>query len=210
MGRRILDCKKIIGDQTEATRELPDITEKIRGFENADGGAQSEEMRKGHEGKSLRERETKLVESLRVSYQHSSGALSAVALDVKRRFADAIGQDFSTSPNRDVIAKVKEDAQLALEKMQSHIDAAVGVLRGAEAALEPSQAVLGELHALQEQGYRALLDKDEKERAKGLERTRLEQRYSDLKAKEKSLPTQRRTSRRSTRSATRFARSSPT
>jgi DNA repair ATPase RecN len=186
-GQKILDCKKIIADQTEATRELPDITEKIRGFEAAAGGAESEEMRKGHEGKSLREREVRLFESLRASYQHSAGALNAVALDVKRQFADAIGQDFSTSPNREVIARVKEDAKLALEKMQSHIDAAVAVLRGAEAALEPSQAVLGELHALQEQAYRALLDKDEKERAKGLERTRLEQRYSDLKAKEKIL-----------------------
>ena len=82
---------------------------------------------------------------------------------------------------------MKEDAQIALEKMQSNIDAAVSVIRGAEAALTPSQSVLAEQHALQEQGYRALLDKDEKERAKGLERTRLEQRYSDLKAKEKIL-----------------------
>lgn len=186
-GQKILEYKKIIGDQTEATRELPDITEKIRGFENADGGGQSEEMRKGHEGKSLREREVKLVDSLGASYQHSSGALSTAAIDVKRRFADAIGQDFSMSPNRDVIAKVKEDAQLALERMQSNIDAAVGVLSSAEAALELSKSVLGGLHALQEQGYRALLDKDEKERAKGLERTSLEQRYSDLKAKEKIL-----------------------
>lgn len=186
-GQKILDRKKVIGDQTEATRELPDITEKIRGFENADGGAQSDEMRKGHEGKSLREREVKLVQSLRASYQQSSGALSAAALEVRRHFADAIGQDFSASPNRDVIAKLKEDAQLALERMQSHIDAAVDVLGGAEAAMEPSQSVLAERHALQEQGYRALLDKDEQERAKGLERSRLEQRYSDLKAKESIL-----------------------
>ena len=186
-GQKILDCKKVIGDQTEATRELPDITEKIRGFENADGGAQSEEMRKGHEGKSLREKEVKLLESLRASYQHSSGALSDLALEVKRRFADAIGQDFSTSSNPEVIAKVKDDAQLALEKMQSHIDDAVAVLREAEAALKPSESILGTFHALQEQAYRVLLDKDEKERAKGLERTRLEQRFSDLKAKERVL-----------------------
>src|SRR6185312_13622500 len=45
-GQKILDRKKVIGDQTEATRELPDITEKIRNFEKAEGGAQSEEMRK--------------------------------------------------------------------------------------------------------------------------------------------------------------------
>jgi predicted ATP-dependent endonuclease of OLD family len=186
-GQKILECKKTIGDQTEATRELPDVAEKIRGFENAEGSAQSEEMRKGHEGKSLRERESKLVESLGASYQQSSSALGTVALDVKRRFADVLGQDFSASLNRDVIAKLKEDAQLALEKMQSHIDAAVGVLRGAEAAMKPSQSALRELHAVQEQGYRALLEKDEKERAKGLERTRLEQRYADLKAKEKVL-----------------------
>lgn len=186
-GQKIIECKKVIGDQREATRELPDITEKIRGFEHADGGAQSEEMRKGHEGKSLREREIQLVESLRVSYQHSASALNTGVLDVKRRFADAIGQDFSTSANRDIIAKAKEDAQLALEKMQSHVDEAVDVLRGAEAALKSLQFALSELHALQEQGYRALLDKDEQERAKGLERTRLEQRFSDLKAKERIL-----------------------
>jgi ABC-type lipoprotein export system ATPase subunit len=186
-GQRILDYKKIIGDQTEATRELPDITEKIRGFETAEGGAQSEEMRKGHEAKSLREREAKLVESLRTSYQQSTSDLGGVALNVKRRFADVFGQDFSASQNREVIERTKADAQSALENMQSHIDAAVSVLRGAEAALSPSQSALAEQHALQELSYRALLDKDEKERAKGLERTRLEQRYSDLKAKEKVL-----------------------
>jgi len=152
-GQKILDRKKVIGDQTEATRELPDITEKIRNFEKAEGGAQSEEMRKGHEGKSLRDRESRLVESLRTSYQESSRALTAAALEVKRRFADAIGQDFSASSNKDVIAKLKHDAQLALEKMHSHIDAAIGVLRDAEAGLNPSQSALAELHALQEQGY---------------------------------------------------------
>jgi ABC-type lipoprotein export system ATPase subunit len=186
-GQRILDSKKIIGDQTEATRELPDITEKIRGFETAEGGAQSEEMRKAHEAKSLREREAKLVESLRTSYQQSAGDLGGVAINVKRRFAEAFGQDFSASPNREVIERTKEDAKIALETMQSNIDAAVSVIRGAEAALTPLHSVLAEQHALQEQGYRALLDKDEKERAKGLERTRLEQRYSDLKGKEKVL-----------------------
>ena len=115
-GQKILECKKVIGDQTEATRELPDITEKIRGFENAEGGAQSEEMRKGHEGKSLRERESKLVESLRASYQHSSGALSAAALDVKRRFADAIGQDFSASPTETSSGRLKRMLSLCLSR----------------------------------------------------------------------------------------------
>lgn len=186
-GQKILDCKKVIADQTEATRELPDIAEKIRGFETAEGGTQSEEMRKGHEAKSLREREAKLFESLRLSYQQSASDLSGVALNVKRRFVDALGQDFSASPNREVIDQVKADAQAAIEKMQSSIDGAVNIIRGAEAALTPSQSLLAEQHALQEQGYRALLDKDEKERAKGLERTRLEQRHADLKAKEKVL-----------------------
>src|SRR5262249_18757156 len=80
-GQRILDCKKIIGDQTEATRELPDITEKIRGFETAEGGAQSEEMRKGDEAKSLRAREAKVVESLSTSYQRTASDLGVVALN---------------------------------------------------------------------------------------------------------------------------------
>ena len=186
-GQRVLDYKKIIGDQTEATRELPDITEKIRGFEIADGGAQSDEMRRGHEGKSLRERELKFLESLKTSYQHASGAIGAAALDVKRRFADVMGADFAASANLGVIANVKEAAQLALERMQSHVEAAVGILREAEAALQQPQGALGEKHAAQEQQYRALVDKDEQERAKGLERTHLEQRYSDLKAKEKVL-----------------------
>jgi DNA repair exonuclease SbcCD ATPase subunit len=186
-GQKILDCKRVIGDQTEATRELPDVAERIRGFETAEGAAQNEEMRKGHEGKSLRERELKFFDTLRIAYQQSSVALSSSAHDVKRRFTTTVEQDFSASANLQVIDKVRNDAQLAIEKMQSLVDAAVQVLREADAATDQSRPVLQELHGVQEQVYRALLEKDESERAKGVERARLEQRYADLKAKESAL-----------------------
>jgi hypothetical protein len=143
-GQKILDCKKTIGDQTEATRELPDITEKIRGFETAEGGAQSEEMRKAHEGKSLRERESKLVESLRTSYP----LVRRLERGRSRRETTIRGRDWAgllASPNRDVIGKVKEGCS-ARERVQSHIDAAVGVLRGAEAALRANQSARGCTH----------------------------------------------------------------
>jgi DNA repair ATPase RecN len=186
-GQKILDCKRVIGDQTDATRELPDVAERIRGFETAEGAAQNEEMRKGHEGKSLRERELKFFDTLRIAYQQSSVALSSSAHDVKRRFTTTVEQDFSASANLQVIDKVRNDAQLAIEKMQSLVDAAVQVLREADAATDQSRPVLQELHGVQEQVYRALLEKDESERAKGVERARLEQRYADLKAKESAL-----------------------
>ncbi|MDP2270489.1 MAG: AAA family ATPase [Archangium sp.] len=186
-GQKVLETKKVIDDHRDATRELPDVAEKIRGFAKADGDAVSEEMRRGHEGKSLRERELKFFETLRNTYQQSSAALGAAAVDVNRRFSDAVAQDLSASPNRDVVARTKEDAAVAIQKMQSHVNAAIGVLHAAETALEQSQVALGAQQALQEQQYRALLDKDEQERQKGVERTRLEQRFADLQAKDKVL-----------------------
>jgi len=53
-GQEILDSKKIIGDQTEATRELPDITEKKSVASRMRKAVRrAKRMRKGHEGKSF-------------------------------------------------------------------------------------------------------------------------------------------------------------
>ena len=184
---RILEARKAVDDLIEATRELPDVTEKIRGFDKADEGSGSELLRREHERKSLRAREIQLVESVRVLYGSGLDSIDAVVQGLKHRFEDAFDINLSATPNREIVERIRDGAQTAIETVEQHLETAKNVLTSAQAGLAPLQADLTERQALQEKQYRELVDKHEQERAKGVERTRLEQRHADLKAKEKKL-----------------------
>jgi hypothetical protein len=67
------------------------------------------------------------------------------------------------------------------------VEAAAAGLRRAQAELGALAAQLADRQGLQEKRYREIVDKHEQERAKGVERTRLEQRHGDLRSKEKKL-----------------------
>jgi ABC-type lipoprotein export system ATPase subunit len=184
---KILEARKSIDDLTEATRELPDVSEKIRGFEKADEGGAGEALRKEHELKSLRARETQVVDAIRSLYSGGIDGLGGIVQDLKQRFEDAFDADFAAAPNREVIERIRDGAQTAIETVEKHVEAARVVLKAAQGDLKGLQAQLTERQALQEKQYRELVDKHEQERVKGVERTRLEQRHADLKAKEKKL-----------------------
>lgn len=184
---KILEARKSIDDLTEATRELPDISEKIRGFEKADDGGAGEALRKEHELKSLRAREMQVVDAVRSLYSGGIDGLGGVVQELRQRFEDAFDVDFATAPNREVVERIRDGAQTAIETVERHVEAAKTVLQTAQADLKGLQAQLTERQALQEKQYRELVDKHEQERVKGVERTRLEQRHADLKVKEKKL-----------------------
>lgn len=186
-GQRILEVKKNVDDHTEATREAPDIAEKIKNYQKEDGKTESAEMRKAHEAKSLREREMNFVATLSTAYQESAAALSGAMLGIRNRIGDLMAQDLAAAPNQAIVNRAREAAQLAVEKAQTHLDAAAKLFGEASMELKQTRSALGEQQSLQEQAYRALLDKDEQERAKGLERRRIELRHIDLVAKQKVL-----------------------
>jgi len=184
---KILEARRSIDDLTEATRELPDISEKIRGFEKADDGGAGEALRKEHELKSLRAREMQVVDAVRSLYSGGIDGLGGVVQDLKQRFEDAFDVDFAPAPNREVVEKIRDGAQTAIETVERHVETARAVLKTAQGDLTGIQAQLAERQGLQEKQYRELVDKHEQERVKGVERTRLEQRHADLKTKEKKL-----------------------
>jgi hypothetical protein len=78
-----------------------------------------------------------------------------------------------------------------IEDIDHHMSIAMGLLGAAKANLDTLQKELAARHAVQEKQYREFIDKHEQERAKGIERARLEQRLADLKAEEMKLHTQR-------------------
>ncbi|MBI2895544.1 MAG: AAA family ATPase [Deltaproteobacteria bacterium] len=188
---RILESRKAVDDLVEATRELPDVAEKIRGFEKGDEGSGGDLLRREHERKSLRAREVQLVETVRNLYGGGIQHINTVVQDLKQRFEDAFDADMAATPNRELVERIRDAAQTAVETVERHLDAAKGVLTSAQTTLKGPQADLAERQALQEKQYRELVDKHEQERAKGVERTRLEQRHADLKAKEKRLQEKR-------------------
>ena len=184
---KILEARRAVDDLTEATRELPDINEKIRGFEKADEGSGGEPLRKEHERKSMRAREMQIVEGVRALYAGGAEGIDALVQDLKQRFEDVFDIDLAATPNREIVEKVRDSAQTAVETVEQHLEKAKDALTAAETDLKALQAQLGDRQGLQEKQYRELVDKYEQERAKGVERTRLEQRQADLKGKEKKL-----------------------
>lgn len=183
---KILDTRKQLDDLIEATKELPDIEEKIRGFEKADEGGGSK-LRDEHERRSLRGKETHLVEEVRNLYRDGAVALDGVVDELKQRFEDAFDLDLAATPNREIVEKIRDQAETTVETTERHVEAAKSGLTAAEAELATLLRQLTERQAVQEKQYRELVDKYEQERAKGVERTRLEQRHTELKAKAKKL-----------------------
>lgn len=182
----ILETRRMVDDLAEATRELPDVAEKIRGFEKADGGG-GDLLRTEHEQKSLRARELRLVEGVRSLYGDGIDGIKAVAESLRRRFDDVFDLQLDGTPNRALVEKIRDSVLTAVETAERQLESAKDALGAAQGDLKPLEAGLAERQAVQEKQYRELIDKHEQERAKGVERTRLEQRHTDLKAKEKKL-----------------------
>ena len=184
---RILDARKVIADLSEAIRELPDVNEKIRGFEKAEHGDEAEALRKEHERNALRAKELQLLDSVSGIYTGGMAGIEGLIQELKQRFEDTFDSDLGDTPNREILEKVRNGAQTAIENVEGKLDAAKDTLKAANTELQGLRAKLNERQAVQSKQYRELMDKYEQERAKGVERTQLEQRQADLKGKEKTL-----------------------
>jgi len=183
---RILETRKLVDDLTEATRELTDVAEKIRGFDKADAGG-GELLRKEHERKSLRARELQLVEGARNLYDEGARNISAAMATLEERLADTFDAEATATPNQKLVERIRDSARTTIDAVRRHLESATALLEGAQVDLGAPQTELVERHGEQEKQYRALLDQHEQERAKGVERARLEQRHTDLKSKETRL-----------------------
>ena len=184
---KILDTRKAMDDLAEATRQLPDVAEKIRGLDQGDEGEGSDLLRREHELRSLRARELQVFGSVRTLYGNGIDDITALVRDLGQQFEDAFDLDIEAAPNREFVERVRDQAQTTVETVERTLEVAGEVLTAARKDLQELHAELAGRQALQEKQYRDLIDKHEQERAKGVERTRLEQRHAELKAKEKRL-----------------------
>jgi len=182
---RILDMRRVVADLTEAVRELPDINEKIRSLEKATQGGEGELLRKEHEGKAARTKEQQVVDGVRDLYDGEIEAIGVLAEEMGQRFEDTFDVDLTTTPNRELMEKVRNGARTAIQSVVRRLETAQKDLASAQTELDAVRAQLEDRQALQDKQYRELLDKHEQERAKGIERAKLEQRYAELKTREK-------------------------
>ncbi len=188
---KILEARRDIADLTDATRELPDVAEKIAAFEKAEGGGEDEVLRKERESRTKRIQEAHVVDAVAAVFPAAHDVVGRVTLDLRRQFEGAIDVDLAGSPNLALVEQARDSVRSTLAEIERHFDAVRERLRAAEASLRPLREKLQEQHALQDKSYRELAEKHERERVKGVERTRLEQRHLDLKSKEKRLAERR-------------------
>ncbi len=188
---KILEARREIADLTDATRELPDIAEKIAALEKAEGGGEDEVLRNERESRSKRTQEAHIVTAVAGVFPGALDAVGRLAHDLRRQFEGVIDVNLAGSPNLALVEQARESVRKTAAEIERNFEVIRAQLRAAETSLRPIREKLLEQHALQEKGYRDLTEKHELERVKGVERTRLEQRHLDLKSKEKRLAERR-------------------
>lgn len=184
---KVLEARREIADLTDATRELPDVAEKIAAFEKAEGGGEDDVLRNARESRTRRIQEAHVVATVAGVFPGALDAVGRVAHDLRRQFESAIDIDLAGSPNSALVEQARESVRRTVAEIDRHFEAVRAQLRSADASLKPIQEKLLEQHTLQDKAYRELAEKHERERVKGVERTRLEERHLDLKSKEKRL-----------------------
>ena len=183
----ILDTRKSIADLDESIRELPDITERVRDLEAGSNDREDENLRREHERKALRSKETQLTDAIADVYSTGLGRLDSLLQQLKQPAHAATALDTESSPNTSLLHRIREVTQVALEGFESHILAAKQSLLSARRDLRELDSELRSCHAQQDRAYRDLMDKHSSERVKESERAKLLQRQEELQGKQKLL-----------------------
>jgi ABC-type lipoprotein export system ATPase subunit len=188
---KVLEARREIADLTDATRELPDVAEKIAAFERAEGGGEDEVLRNARESRTKRIQEAHVFDAAAAAFPGVLDAVGRLAHDVRRQFEGVFDVDVTGSPNFALVEQARESVRRTVAEIERHFDGIRAQLRATGASFSPIREKLQEQHSLQDKAYRELTEKHERERVRGVERTRLEQRHLDLKSKEKRLAERR-------------------
>jgi hypothetical protein len=184
---KILEARRAIADLADATRELPDVTEKIRGIDHVHPRDADDVVRKQQDLKVRRGRELEIVDATHAMCARGVEELGGIARELQRQWQETFDEDVASTPNRELVERLRDRAELAVEQATRSADAAAKALQAASKEVGELRAELERRHVTQDKQYRELIDKHEQDRVVGAERLRLQQRHSELKTKGKRL-----------------------
>ncbi len=173
----ILERRRFVDDLTEATRELPDIAERIRGFSRSTReGANSDSE---YTARSQRVREGVAATNVSAFVERTRLNVEQLAAAIKREATDVTALETQGANGglvQDIVKLVVEGSENATKLLA----AAQAMFEevGIEVARLTSE--LEHRHREQEAVFRELVESENRERAMDAERLRLERRHVEL------------------------------
>ncbi len=174
-------------DLAETASEGPAIEEKLKGFQQQNGGPDAKLIEQAHAHKVLRDREKKAVANLVSEFTSLGPKFQNYADTMAQRLAGHIGSDIATGPNATVFHGV---GNRVMEFLDEFHKAVPWVNEHCQITLNALNEVANELegwHAEQEQAYRELMAKSHEEQSRASERMGLQKRYLEVNEASRSL-----------------------
>ncbi len=169
-----------------ALSQLDSVLERLRAFDTLTG-QNTEEIKQAHSLKALRGREA-------MAFAHSIEKVQSYAESLGQwvgRLSETIqplsSDDILFGPNFAVLEKSRGGAEASIAGAEQHLAKVLEALEAAAGRLANGKNALDLLHATQEVGFRAIVEKQQQDLAKSAERTLLEKQRNELLFRQRRL-----------------------
>ncbi|MBF0461752.1 MAG: AAA family ATPase [Magnetococcales bacterium] len=183
----LAELARQMGDLAETASERPAIEEKLKGFQQQNGGPDAKLMEQAHTHKVLRDREKRAIASLVSEFTTLGPKFQNYADTMAQRMAGYIGSDITSGPNealfQSIGARVGEfldEFRKAVPWVNEHCQITLNALASVASDMEIR-------HAGQEQVYRELMAKSQEEQSRVSERIGLQKRHLEVSDASRTL-----------------------
>ena len=167
-------------DLAETASERPALDEKLKGFQQQNGGPDAKLIEQAHAHKALRDREKKAIANLVSEFTTLGPRFQTYADTLGQRLAGYVGADIAAGPNESQfqtignrVVEFIDEFRKAVPWVNEHCQITLNALDGVANELEAR-------HADQEHAYRELMDKSQEEQSRINERISLQKRHLEV------------------------------
>ncbi len=183
----ILKLRRELTELKDQITELPEVTEKLKAFKIAEGGAEAKALQQASEFKAIREQERRCLEALQQIFSSVEESLHGVVSDLPERVGECFDGEIFQGPNARLFQDIKGLIDAKVRDLGQKIGEAVRLSQLTRQTLGPKAAEVEALHLNQEKLYQDLLEKFEQEKDKAKERDQLLRRQAQLQDAQKRI-----------------------
>ncbi|MGE4157855.1 MAG: AAA family ATPase [Planctomycetota bacterium] len=168
----------------EELNQLPGIEEKLKAY-GSEGGQDSDAINQAHALKSLRDRETRAVETAKELLEELLRDLDNLKGRIAVRAESLAAKELLEGPNAPTLRQIFDGLRACGQDVDKHIQSAQDRIKTEQGQIAARVAKLNTAHKEQELKFRALIEKHKEAQGKATERSRLEKVRNDLLAKKR-------------------------
>jgi ABC-type uncharacterized transport system ATPase subunit len=167
-----------LDDLAARASELPVIEEKLKGLAQA-GGPGADKLNAAHAAKAGRDREAQIIDQISTAAQRVASDTRAAITGFQSTVEAQLDATIRQGPNADLFAALATDVQSLEHAFLAAMRAIDEAVATAGSAFARHRAAIAERHALQEAGYRKLVEELDVEAGRAAERAALQVSHAE-------------------------------